>query len=147
MVLRRHAPIAALVVGLVALAGCGTDNPIASGNPDLDAAPPAAPANVRAETRGAQTLLSWDANSEATVIGYEVHHYAPDPARENAYELVTSSPIPGTEYAIQAAGQGYYRVKAVAVGSKKSPLSAVTMVEVTEDPGQIPPTDDPTVRR
>ncbi|MGH7724817.1 MAG: hypothetical protein ACREOU_05255 [Candidatus Eiseniibacteriota bacterium] len=149
MVSRRNAPLAALFVGLIALAGCGTDNPISSGDPDLDAAAPSAPANLRAEARGNQTVLAWDANSEATVIGYEVHRYAPDPSRENAYQLVTSSPVTSTEFQISAgAGEGYYRVKAVSANSKKSALSAVTMATAESSPTQIEPSDNPgTTRR
>ena len=67
----RHALSAAVCgVVLVALAGCGTDNPLTGGSSALDSTPPSSPTNVLAEQRSSDLVLTWDASSDADVQGY-----------------------------------------------------------------------------
>jgi hypothetical protein len=130
MSLRRRTSYAALFVGLVLVAGCGTSNPAGLSSP-LDSAAPAAPSNVRAEAHGTSVVLAWDANAEANVVGYEIYSYSPDPARENAYVLVTTTPVAATEYVLNAGSAAtWYRVKAVNVDAKRSASSTPALADV-----------------
>ena len=147
--LRRHS-IAAIVVSLatLALTGCAGDNPVSSLN-SLDAAPPSAPVNVRAEARGAGVLLDWDASTEADVVGYDVYRYDPDPARESAYVKVNAATIADSEYLVTDASEQatWYRVKAVDQSSNRSNSSGAAFAASGVE-GGIPVTDgEPGIER
>jgi hypothetical protein len=84
-----------------------------------------APTNLIAEDRAGSLVLSWDASSDADVVGYDVYRYAPDPARENSYVKVNTGLVAGTEFVIAdaASSPSWYRVKAVDAGSNASSAS------------------------
>jgi penicillin-binding protein len=143
MISRRLPIHVAALVAVVAMAGCATDNPVASLNPSIDTAPPSAPTNIRSEARGAVALLAWDASSDADVVGYDVYRYAPDPARESAYVRINASTISAEEYVVSDPA-AWYRVKAVDLSGNRSSSSGAayvvsTMQIVGEDPIDVPP--------
>lgn len=147
----RRQSIATLAVALTtfALAGCSGDNPVSSTN-NLDASPPSAPVNIHTETRGGSVLLSWDASSEADVVGYDVYRYDPDPARESAYIKVNSATITDSEYLIaDRSEQGtWYRVKAVDRSSNRSNSSGAAYAGSGVLEGGIPvESDEPGIER
>jgi len=123
----RHALSAAVCgVVLVALAGCGTDNPLTGGSSALDSTPPSSPTNVLAEQRSSDLVLTWDASSDADVQGYDVYRYSPDPTRENAYVKVNVSLVTDTEFPVAdaTAALAWYRVKAVDTSANVSAASS-----------------------
>jgi len=123
MFARRAVSFAVLALAVTAFAGCATDNPLSPAG--IDASAPGAPTNLIAEDRAGSLVLSWDASSDADVVGYDVYRYAPDPARENAYVKVNSGLVVGTEFIIAdaASSPSWYRVKAVDAGSNASTAS------------------------
>jgi hypothetical protein len=123
MFARRAVSFAVLALAVTAFAGCATDNPLSPGN--IDASAPGAPTNLIAEDRAGSLVLSWDASSDADVVGYDVYRYAPDPARENSYVKVNTGLVVGTEYVVADAAPiaAWYRVKAVDAGSNASAAS------------------------
>ena len=123
MFARRAVSFAVLALAVTAFAGCATDNPLSPGG--IDASAPGAPTNLIAEDRAGSLVLSWDASSDADVVGYDVYRYAPDPARENSYVKVNSGLVVGTEFIIAdaASSPSWYRVKAVDAGSNASTAS------------------------
>jgi len=148
MVLRRSAAIVATLAA-VALTGCAADETLAPIN-QLDAAPPSAPTNVRAQTLGSNVILEWDASSDADVVGYDVYRYDPDPARESAYVKVNSSPISSVEYVIaeRAEQSTWYRVKAVDTSANRSSVSGAVYAEAgTPELGMPNDTNEPGIER
>ena len=123
MFARRAVAFSVLALAVTAFAGCATDNPLSPAN--IDASAPGAPTNLIAEDRSGSLVLSWDASSDADVVGYDVYRYAPDPARENSYIKVNSGIVVGTEYVVADAAPvaAWYRVKAVDAGSNASASS------------------------
>jgi len=123
MFARRAVSFAVLALAVTAFAGCATDNPLSPAG--IDASAPGAPTNLIAEDRAGSLVLSWDASSDADVVGYDVYRYAPDPARENSYVKVNSGLVVGTEFIIAdaASSPSWYRVKAVDAGSNASTAS------------------------
>ena len=147
MMSRRPTLFVALAA-LVALAGCGTDNTVSSLN-QADTAPPSAPTNIRQETRGAISILAWDASPDADVVGYDVIMYSPDPTRENAYVKVNAATIVGEEFnvTIDSSPNAWYRVKAVDQSGNRSSSSSAAWVEGEgQITGNDPVNDLPVVR-
>ena len=148
MMSRRPTLFVALAA-LVALAGCGTDNTVSSLN-QADSAPPSAPTNIRQETRGAISVLAWDASPDADVVGYDVLVYSPDPSRENAYVKVNVAAVPGEEFNVTIDGtpNAWYRVKAVDQAGNRSASSSSAYIAGEGQPsGGMDPLDDrPVVR-
>ena len=145
----RTTSLAAALVALIAVAGCGTDNTLSTTNPSYDAAPPSAPANIRGEVRGAVSVLAWDASPDADVVGYDVYRYAPDPARESAYVKVNASTITGEEYVVSGGNDAnsWYRVKAVDLSGNRSSASGAAYVDVVTGSGGAASDDEPTLER
>ena len=123
MFARRAVTTAVLALAVTALAGCATDNPLAPGG--IDASAPSAPTNLIAEDRSGSLVLSWDASSDADVVGYDVYRYAPDPARENAYVKINTGLVVDTEFVVADAASpvSWYRVKAVDASANASAAS------------------------
>jgi len=123
MFARRAVAVSVLALAVAAFAGCATDNPLSPAN--IDASAPGAPTNLIAGERSGNLVLSWDASSDADVVGYDVYRYSPDPARENSYVKVNSGLVVGTEFVVADAEPiaAWYRVKAVDAGSNASASS------------------------
>jgi len=123
MFARRAVSFAVLALAVTAFAGCATDNPLSPAT--IDASAPGAPTNLIAEDHAGSLVLSWDASSDADVVGYDVYRYAPDPARESSYIKVNSGLVVGTAYVVDDASTiaSWYRVKAVDAGSNNSAAS------------------------
>jgi len=123
MVARRTVSFAVLALAVAALAGCATDNPLTAAG--IDSTAPGAPTNLAASERSGSLLLTWDASSDADVVGYDVFRYAPDPARENAYIKINGALVTDNEYTVSDAStsSSWYRVKAVDASSNASSAS------------------------
>ena len=149
MTSRRIPSLSAALVALVALAGCGSDNPLSSTGPSNDSAPPSAPTNIRSESRGALEVLAWDASPDADVVGYDIYVYSPDPARESSYIRVNAATIAGEEFVVTAAGDvnAWYRVKAVDQSGNRSSSSGAAWVEGDVPVGGHDPADELPVLR
>ena len=141
----RHSIIA---VGLAALAlaaqGCGTNSTLAPTSQSLDSTAPAAPSLVHSVKVPGGVALTWQANSEADIAGYEIYRFAPSPERDNAYVKVTSTLVTGTEWLAgdPVTCDGYYRVKAIDTSANASPASTPTLVtgisgDSDSDPGNV----------
>jgi hypothetical protein len=120
----RHALSAAVCgVVLVALAGCGTDNPLTGGTA-LDSTPPSSPTNVLAEQRSSDLVLTWDASSDADVQGC-VYRAAPDrrARRVRQGERVARD---GHQFPVAdaTAALAWYRIKAVGIRRERSAASS-----------------------
>ena len=119
---RRTVSFAVLALAF-ALAGCATDNPLTAAG--IDSTAPGAPTNLAASERSGSLLLTWDASSDADVVGYDVYRYAPDPARENSYVKINGAIVTDNEFVVSDAGSSssWYRVKAVDASSNASNAS------------------------
>jgi chitodextrinase len=105
------------------------------GGPDLGAYesravddPPAAPTGLSASDAmsGGAVALSWDANSETDVAGYNIYR-STDPAAPTPWTKVNGSPIPGTVFTDTGLANGttyWYELTAVDAASHESPPSA-----------------------
>ncbi len=79
MNLRRSAFLALMVsASIFALTSCGKSTRIASSDPVLDPAPPAAPSNLHSAYLDAAgyDYLYWGASTSSTVTGYEIYQSA-----------------------------------------------------------------------
>ena len=87
-------------------------------------APPAAPANLKATPSASGTVLSWNANTESDLAGYQVSRASQS---SGPFTLLTTGNLSATAYTDTAAPQGvvsYYRVVAVnQSGAASSPSS------------------------
>ncbi len=149
MMSRRSTSFPAALVALVALAGCGTNNTLSGPGSPVDSAPPSAPTNIRAEARGALSILAWDASPDADVVGYAIYMYSPDPAREAAYVLINAATIAGDEFVVTTGADvnAWYRVKAVdQSGNRSSSSGAAYVTGIVPMSGQEPADDLPIVR-
>jgi hypothetical protein len=149
MMSRRSTSFLAALAALVALAGCGADNTLSTLDSSIDAAPPSAPTNIREETRGALTVLAWDASPDADVAGYDIYMYLPDPAREASYVRINTTTIDGDEFVVTGAsnGQSWYRVKAVDQAGNRSASSGAAFIAGIESTGGSEPSEEPPVVR
>jgi len=120
---RRTVSFAVLALAVAALAGCATDNPLTAAG--IDSTAPGAPTNLAASERSGSLLLTWDASSDADVVGYDVYRFAPDPARENAYVKINGAIVTDNEFTVADAStsSSWYRVKAVDASSNASTAS------------------------
>lgn len=143
----RTTSFAVALVTLVAVAGCGSDNTLSTTNPGYDAAPPSAPSNIRGESRGAISVLAWDASPDADVVGYDVYRYDPDPAREASYVKVNSTTISASEWTVVGAEDpaAWYRVKAVDLSGNRSTASGAAYVDASIDASGSVSDSDPTI--
>ena len=136
MVTRKLFPVLA-IVGLLAT-GCTSDeNPLAPGVGE-DTTPPAAPQSVvyRSDNLGAR--LTWGANGEPDLAGYNVYRFDPDPSRENAYVKVNSAVVSSTTFNIPIyQGESLFRVKSIDKAGNESAWSSVTSVFFGEVWGDI----------
>jgi fibronectin type 3 domain-containing protein len=148
MMYRRVLSAAVLAVCACMIAGCST-NPVSSLGA-TDATAPSTPSSISAQARGSELVLTWDESADADVAGYNVYRYAPDPSRENAYVLVNSALVTGTEYVVSdAAGDpAWYRVKAVDTSANASAASTAVQAAMPRD-GSASETDpiDPGVEK
>ena len=83
--------------------------------------------------------LSWNANPEPDVAGYNVYRST---APKGGYLKVTASPLPGTSFLDTAVAVGttyYYKVTAVNAAGSEGKQSAVVAIAVAEVPDTFPP--------
>jgi hypothetical protein len=143
---RRTVSFAVLALAVATLAGCATDNPLTAAG--IDSTAPGAPTNLAASERSGSLLLTWDASSDADVVGYDVYRFAPDPARENAYVKINGAIVTDNEYVVSdASGSSWYRVKAVDASSNASNASgALSAAAPLQGSGDGTPSE-PTIER
>ena len=143
----RTTSLAVALVALVALAGCGSDNTLSTTNLGYDTAPPSAPSNIRGESRGAISVLAWDASPDADVVGHDVYRYDPDPAREASYVKVNSATITASEWTVVGSEDpaAWYRVKAVDLSGNRSSASGAAYVDASIDGNGAAADTDPTI--
>jgi hypothetical protein len=130
--------------------GAGTD-PVAPAS-QIDSAPPQAPVGlVQTLNASNQRIVQWTANSESDLGGYQVYQYLPDPARDNAYDLVATLPASQTNWALPVVDHpttGWVRLRAVDQAGNRSAVSAKLQVVLLPTlPGaEAPPEDTPPIR-
>jgi xylan 1,4-beta-xylosidase len=90
----------------------------------FDPAPPARPAGLRAEPRGADVLLRWEASRAPELFGYEVLRH--DPGRP---WRVVAPVLRGAEWTDTAPPSGAleYRLRALSTSGRRSPAAAVAL--------------------
>jgi hypothetical protein len=121
------------------LSGCG-QNSTPTGVTALDETAPAAPSSLTKVDDAATTSgwLAWEPSVTATVAGYEVYQYSPDPSRDDAYLLVGETDASTTRYALPASSEPqtvYYRLKAVSTAGIRSPWSTTAGIVVYSNNG------------
>ncbi len=129
---RTLLPICALAAILAV--GCTSENnPLSPSGSSEDTTPPAAPQGVATKTTDAGWVMSWDANGEADLAGYNIYRYDPDPSRENAYVKLNGGPITSTSFGLPLEpGDWIYRVRAVDATGNQSGMSAIASVTMGE---------------
>ena len=107
--------------------GCGGDTTVTPQAPQNEA-PLLAPTNVRAtRTAGGDVVLTWDANTQPTLAGFNVYRHDPTLSQIG---LLNPAPITGTRYVdatAQAARTYEYRVVAVSVKGQESAYTSVVI--------------------
>ena len=143
MVARKLLSVVALAAVLAT--GCTSENnPVSPTGSIEDTTPPAVPQNVASvESRGLW-IMSWDANAEADLAGYNVFRYDPDPSRESSYVKVNANVITSTSFTLPTnPGDLQYKVRAVDQTGNQSGLSASAWSAIPEIVnGQIPGGDE-----
>lgn len=132
--------VLAAMAGL--LYGCGDNTTAPEITIPNDEAPILAPVNISAQITSNGIELSWDANPQTHLRGYNVYradHSAGTIARLNNTELTVNrytdhSATPDTEY--------QYRVTAVSIKGAESRPAMVTVVKETPRGGKDPKRDD-----
>jgi len=105
------------------LSGCGssTDSVNVDG---IDSAAPAPPAKMYTDidARLHRASLRWDASTSSNVSGYQVYYYAPNPLREESYDLYrsTEASVRSVQMPYSAEAQTVY-VMVRAVGRSGNP--------------------------
>lgn len=120
-----------LIVALASLAvlsGCGNSSDPVRVNPTLESSAPGIPTGLRVENSefDGSRYVAWNPVAAGDLAGYQVYRYSPDPARENAYEMVAQIPNRETRYllpTIEPGGSVTVRVRSVNEGGKLSALS------------------------
>lgn len=139
--------MAAAVLALTSY-GCGVGNNVAAPSTATDSAPPQAPAGL-AEGVDATNLhfVQWTANSEPDLSGYQVYQYSPDPARDNAYDLVATLPATQTTWTLppsSTATTSWIKLRALDHSGNRSAESAALQVTLFPLPtGGDGPSGDP----
>ena len=134
MVPRKLLPALALI-GLLAVGCTSSDNPLAPTGSE-DTTPPSIPQSVVEVSGNQGHRLTWDANAEADLAGYNVYRYNPDPARENAYVKMTSTALTTNSYLLPIDTQTWsYRVRAIDRAGNESALSGIIVVNGTRSSG------------
>jgi hypothetical protein len=125
----------------VVLAGCGSSSDVNGVTPPDDTAPPDAPVAVQlgADANGRAALV-WTASTSASVSGYEVYEYSPDPSRDNAYVLCSDSDPGDTSFSLPSMGEdtsAIFRVRAVTAGGTRSAFSPTVTVQSHQVSGDL----------
>jgi len=143
MVARKLLSVVALAAVLAT--GCTSENnPVSPNGSTEDTTPPAVPQNVGSVEARGLWIMSWAANAEADLAGYNVYRYDPDPSRENSYVKVNASTITNTTYTLPThPGDLQYKVRAVDQTGNQSGLSQSAWSAIPEIVnGQVPGGDE-----
>lgn len=142
MVARKLLSVVALAAVLAT--GCTSENPVSPTGSIEDTTPPAVPQNVSSDRGQGAWTMSWSANAEADLAGYNVYRYDPDPSRESSYVKVNSSTITSTSFKLPVlTGELQYKVRAVDQTGNLSGLSQSAWSEIHETVnGQVPGEDE-----
>jgi hypothetical protein len=118
--------------------GSGLSVQASSDGVAVDAIPPAAPAGLVATPGDGQVILTWSANSEPDLAGYEVY-MGPSPGTKINAGLVPSSPTPSYLVTGLTNGETYmFAIVAVDMCGNRSPFSEPASATPCAD--TIPPT-------
>lgn len=147
MVARKLLSVVALAAVLAT--GCTSENnPVAPTSSIEDTTPPAVPQGVATKASNGGWIMTWDANAEADLAGYNIFRYDPDPSRENSYVKVNASTLTDTEYSLPIVpGQWSYRVRAVDQTGNQSGLSTIAVSSVGDAVGGHIPGEHDEIKR
>lgn len=140
--LRVLAPLALGTV-LVLAAGCGrSTQPTSAVTPTPDGAPPSAPTGLGyvSDPATGSDMLTWTANSEPSVSGYQVYIYSPSPTRDNSYIMMGETPASETSYALPPVSADmvqYLRVRAVDNTGSSSAMSSTLQADRVRRDGSV----------
>ena len=132
----------------ITLGGCGAAKTPVSPSAVIDSAPPQAPVGLAQAVNASEVrVLTWTANPEADLGGYQVYQYLPDPSRDNAYVLVATVsaathewPLP-TDVGVVIT---WVRMRALDQAGNRSGESAACRVAFLPlSAGTEPPVDEP----
>ena len=118
-----------VVVGLLltatlgtTLVGCGDSASVVA--PDQQPLPTPEGLSTSLDAQGV-LALHWDAAASASVVGYNVYKFTPDPAKDSAYLKLNSSPFSGAACSSEVFQQGGdFRVRSVGADGRESAFSA-----------------------
>ncbi|HET7250113.1 MAG TPA: hypothetical protein VFI79_09725 [Gemmatimonadales bacterium] len=130
-------PLVIALATAALVAGCGKSTSPTSVTTPTDSTAPAAPTSVSSTFDAATSLayLTWQPSSSASVDGYEVWVYQPDPSRTNSYVLAGTVASPQTSWQLPVVGYTqtrWYQVRAFNGGGNNS--SWTTPLQVTLSP-------------
>jgi fibronectin type 3 domain-containing protein len=117
------------LIGVLA-AGCTSDNNPLAPTASEDTTPPSMPQSVVELSDNFGYRLSWAANAEADLQGYNVYRYNPDPVRENSYVKMNATILTTNTYNLPIDTSTWnYRVRAIDRAGNESALSGIVVVQ------------------
>ena len=116
------------LIGVLAVGCTSEENPLAPTAIE-DTQPPSMPQEVVELHDNLGYRLSWAANAESDLAGYNVYRYAPDPNRENSYVKMNSTVLTANSYSLPMDTQTWnYRVRAIDRAGNESALSGIVVI-------------------